>query len=148
MVLKKKKKSKDIVTKFVGCLTKKGKRGISQKIFSKTINIVCKSLKMKSGYLMKNIIRNLGVVVELRKVKIRRNNYLVPIPVNSARRNYITIKRILNAIKKNPLKTSLSYKLSKEFITIVRKKDSLSLNEKTEMLKEAYKNKSNMHFRW
>lgn len=147
MVLKK-KKSKDIATKFIGCLTKKGKKGISQKIFSKAVSDACKSLKVKSGYLMKNIVRNLGVVVELRKVRIRRNNFLVPIPVNSARRNYITIKRVLSATNKNLLKTSLSYKLSKEFITVVTKKDSLSLNEKTQMLKEAYKNKSNMHFRW
>jgi len=147
MVLKK-KKSKDIATKFVGCLTKKGKRGISQKIFSTAVISVCKSLKMKSGYLMRSVVRNLGVVVELRKVKIRRNSYLVPIPVNSARRNYITIKRVLSATTKNLLKTSLSYKLSKELITVVTKKDSLSLNEKSRMLKEAYKNKSNMHFRW
>jgi ribosomal protein S7 len=147
MVLKK-KKNRDIATKFVGCLTKKGKRGISQKIFSKAVNSVCKSLKIKSGRLMKNIVRNLGVVVELRKVKIRRNNFLVPIPVNSARRNYITIKRVLNATNKNLLKTSLFYKLSKEFASVVIKKDSLSLNEKTQMLKEAYKNKSNMHYRW
>lgn len=147
MVLKK-KKNKDISTKFVGCLTKNGKRGIFQKIFSKSVRSVCKTLKVKSGYLMKNIVCNLGVVVELRKVKIRRNNFLVPIPVNSARRNYMTIKRVLNATNKNPLKTSLSYKLSKEFISVVVKKDSLSLNEKTQMLKEAYKNKSNMHYRW
>jgi ribosomal protein S7 len=97
---------------------------------------------------MKKIVQNLGVIVELRKVKIRRNNFLVPIPINSRRRNYTIIKRILNVIHKNILKTSLDNKLSKELISIITRKNSFSISEKDQMLKEAYKNKSNIHFRW
>jgi ribosomal protein S7 len=149
MVLKGKKiKNKNVATKFIGCLTKKGKKVTAQKLFSKSIQNTCKNLKIKSGILMKKIVQNLGVIVELRKVKIRRNTYLVPIPVNSQRRGYTIIKRILNATSKNLLKTALHNKLYKELISVAMRKDSSSIAEKTQMLKEAYKNKSNMHFRW
>jgi small subunit ribosomal protein S7 len=149
MVLKEKKiKNKNIATKFIGCLTKKGKKVVAQKIFNKSVENVSKTLNIKSGVLMKKIVQNLGVIVELRKVKIRRNNFLVPIPINSRRRNYTIIKRILNVIHKNILKTSLDNKLSKELISIITRKNSFSISEKDQMLKEAYKNKSNIHFRW
>ncbi len=147
-MVQKKKKNKNLAVKFLGCLTKKGKKSVFRRIFSNSVNVVCKTLKFKSGFLMKKVSRNLGTLVEIRKVRIRRNTYLVPVLVNSSRRNYLITKNILDSVNKNSLKIPLEVRLSKELITIVRKKNSTTLNEKVKTLKEAAKNKSNTHFRW
>jgi len=42
--------------------------------------------------ILQKVAYYLGVVVEIRSVRIRRNVHTVPVPVNASRRNYLIVQ--------------------------------------------------------
>jgi ribosomal protein S7 len=141
-------KLKNLKARFVGCLTKKGKKLFFEKVFSRILFKLAKKFNVKPKEIILKIKQRLNTFVETRSVKIRRNRFLVPIPVPRARRDYLIVKRILNTINRDKTKESLEKKLWKELIIIYKKTNSKSSQERKKTIIEASKNRSNSHFRW
>lgn len=142
------KKHSNIYRKIVGCFTKKGKKVKTKNILSKSLITVSKTLGVKSIDVLKKFTNSLGVIIDLRTVKIRRNTFTVPVPVNSNRRNYLIAKKISKVVEENNSNQCLEKKLSQEFLNILRNKNSKSLQQRDLIVKDAVKNKSNLHYRW
>ncbi len=142
------KKTNNIYTKLVGYFTKNGKKVKSKAIIHRALTNVSKSLDLKAIDILKKVTQSLGVIVELRTVRIRRNVFTVPVPVNSSRRNYLIVKKISKAISDNKSHINLEKKLTQEMINILKNKNAKSVAERDFILKEASKNKSNSHYRW
>ncbi len=142
------KKENNIYTKLIGCFTKNGKKSKSTSIILKALFNVSKSLDLKAVTVIKKIVRSLSVLVEIRTVKIRRNVFTVPLPVNSSRRDYLIVKKISKAISENKSHINFEKKLTQEIINILKNKNSKSVLDRDNVVKEAAKNKSNAHYRW
>lgn len=142
------KKQSNIYGKIIGCFTKKGKKVKAKNILSKSLVNVSKILGVKSIDVLKKFTNSLGVIIDLRTVKIRRNTFTVPVPVNSNRRNYLIAKKISKVVEENSSNQCLEKKLSQEFLNILRNKNSKSLQQRDLTVKDAVKNKSNLHYRW
>lgn len=142
------RKQSNIYKKMIGCFTKKGKKVKAKNIFSKSLVNVSKALSVKSIDILKKFTNSLGVIVDLRTVKIRRNTFTVPVPVNSNRRNYLIVKKISKVVDENNSNQCLEKKLSQEFLNLLRNKNSKSLQQRDLIVKDALKNKSNLHYRW
>jgi len=142
------KKANNIYTKLVGYFTKNGKKAKSKAIIVQALSNASRSLDLKAIDILKKMTKSLGVIVDLRTVRIRRNVFTVPVPVNSSRRNYLIVKKISKAISENKSHISLEKKLTQEFINILKNKNAKSVLERDFVLKEAAKNKSNSHYRW
>ncbi|HND46130.1 MAG TPA: hypothetical protein PLC61_07025 [Chitinophagales bacterium] len=142
------KKANNIYTKLIGYFTKNGKKSKSKTIIIEALSNASRSLDLKAIDVLKKVTQSLGVIVDLRTVRIRRNVFTVPVPVNSSRRNYLIVKKISKAISENKAHLSLEKKLTQEIINIVKNKNSKSVLERDFVLKEAAKNKSNSHYRW
>jgi ribosomal protein S7 len=142
------KKVNNIYTKLVGYFTKNGKKGKSKIIIINALTNASKVLDLKAIDILKRITSSLGVIVDLRTVRIRRNVFTVPVPVNSSRRNYLIIKKISKAISENKSHINLEKKLTQEIVNIIKNKNAKSVFERDIVLKEAVKNKSNLHYRW
>lgn len=132
----------------IGCFTKKGKKVKAKNILAKSLMTVSKTLGVKSIDVLKKFTNSLGVIIDLRTVKIRRNTFTVPVPVNSNRRNYLIAKKISKVVEENKSNQSLEKKLSQEFLNVLRNKNSKSLQQRDLTVKDAVKNKSNLHYRW
>jgi len=145
----KNKKQNNIYTKLVGYFTKNGKKNKSASIIIKALTNASTSGDDKSIGILQKIAFYLGVVVEIRSLRMRRNVYTVPVPVNASRRNYLIVKKlskVLNASGDSLISTEA--KLTQELLGLLKSKTSKSVAERDLVLVEAEKNKSNTHFRW
>lgn len=99
--------------------------------------------------ILQKVAYYLGVVVEIRSVRIRRNVHTVPVPVNASRRNYLIVQKlskVLNASGDSRISTEA--KLTQELLGLLKSKTSKSVAERDLVLVQAEKNKSNTHYRW
>lgn len=147
MVLKKKNQN-NIYNKLIGCLNKNGKKTISEKIVFKILEEVSFSLNIKTVDILKILLSRIGMVVELKTVRLRKNVFKIPIPVQNGRRNYLVVKSLLDTIATNSSNQSLKDKLVQEILSIINYKGSKTLSFRSSIIKESFKNKSNVHFRW
>ncbi len=145
----KNKKQNNIYTKLVGYFTKNGKKNRSTSIIIKALTNASISLDDKSMEILQKVAYYLGVVVEIRSVRIRRNVFTVPVPVNASRRNYLIVQKlskVLNASGDSRISTEA--KLTQELLGLLKSKTSKSVAERDLVLVQAEKNKSNTHYRW
>jgi len=142
------KKNYNIHTKLIGCLTKNGKKTKSKVNVVNSFRSVCQSSGVLVNDVLHKIAEALGTIVELRTVRIRKNVFIVPIPVNSNRRNYLIVKKITNIVFANKDRIKLETKLAREFVNIMNNKNSKAVIERKKVLEDAFKNKGNLHFRW
>jgi small subunit ribosomal protein S7 len=144
----KKKNQNSIYNKLIGCLIKNGKKLVSEKIVFEVLEEVSSSSNIKIVNVIKFLVIRLGMSVELKTVRLRKNVFKVPIPVQSNRRNYLVIKNLLDIVNGNSSNQSIKVKLVQEILNIINNKNSKSLIVRSSIVKEAFKNKSNVHYRW
>jgi ribosomal protein S7 len=142
------KKNSNIYDVLLGCITKQGKRTTAKNILNEVFTKVSINTKKPSSYIMKTIIAKLDSIIEVKSVKIRKNTFLVPTPVNSKRRNYLIVKKILQSVKEDSTNRPIAQKISEEIVNIVTQKSSKSLSKKILITKQAVTNRANTHYRW
>jgi ribosomal protein S7 len=141
-------KSKTLYKKFLGFLIKKGNLVSAKRILDNTFFLVSK----KTGYSMElallKLFLTLNSFVEVKKVRIRRRSFLVPFSVNLKRRSYLIVKWLMEAVKEDTKKDSLSNKLSAEIIRVLSGSSTKSKKLKSLNISQAIANRSNIHYRW
>lgn len=147
-MVQKKKNQSNIHNKLVGCLIKNGKKSLSEKIVFEILEEISLSLNLKVIDVIKILVIRIGTVVELKTVRLRKNVFKIPSPVQSARRNYLVVKSLLNAINITSSNQSVKNKLIQEILSVINNKGSKILTTRSNIIKEAFKNKSNLHYRW
>jgi ribosomal protein S7 len=141
------KSSKTIYTNLLGCLTKNGKKIKATKLLNTALRETSKLLQIPITRIFIRLARSNGMLIELKKVRRRRNIHLVPFPVNSSRRYYLLSKQIIDAVNRNKKKTKTFLKLTNELSSILGKHNNL-LDKKKQYINEILSNRSNTHFRW
>lgn len=126
-------------SKFIGCLTKKGKKGHSEKLFLRSAKYMLKRTKKSHNTLLRLALKNAFTPIAQLRVKKRRNTIYVPFAVKRGRRVSYIIRTV---IKNLPLET-----LSNEILLLSENKGSIKTYIKT-LNKKAFNNKTSLHFRW
>ena len=142
------KKSFHLYNKFVGFITKKGKKPKAKFIFDSALFSVTQKLKIPLNKLLLKIFLKLNSYIEIKTIKIRKTAHLVPFPTNYKRRIYLVIKWIVTAAIEDKRKLNFSKKLSLEIFNLIKNKSSKALKIKKKNFSQALINKSNLHFRW
>ncbi len=137
-----------IYNKFLGALTKNGKKAVVKKILDTALKNVSKKTKKSINLILYEVIYNLTTKVEIKRVKFRRGSHLIPFLISRSRQIYLALKWIISSIKNDKRKVSTVEKLSVELYRIVKKIPSGSLTAKNLNNSQAYLNRSNAHFRW
>jgi small subunit ribosomal protein S7 len=143
-----KTKIENLYNKFLGFLTKKGKKLCAERLLERALILVLKKVKRKKSIVFLRLFLKLNTFVEVKKVKIRNRSYIVPFSLSLKRRYYLVIKWLLLSIKENKEKISTSKKLASEVLTTLTKPKSKTLILKRTNNKKAFFNRSNFHFRW
>ena len=142
------KKRFHLYNKFVGFITKNGKKPKAKFIFDSALFSVTQKLKLPLNKLLLKIFLKLNSYIEIKTIKIRKTAHLVPFPTNYKRRIYLVIKWIVTAALEDKRKLNFSKKLSLEIFNLIKNKSSKALKIKKKNFSQALINKSNLHFRW
>jgi len=117
------KNYKTIEEILVGSLVKKGKKQLSVNIVDKAFTNASEKLNLGMTEILMKITLRLGLIVELRTIRIRRNSHNVPFVANTKRRNYLIVKKLLKAVKLDVTKRPFVDKLTDQIIeTVIKKK--------------------------
>jgi ribosomal protein S7 len=142
------KKSKDIYSKFLGSLTKNGKKTVAKKLLDFSFIKVSKKENIPAHLILSKALLKLNFFLEIKKIKIRKNTHLVPFPLTTRRQDFLKVKWLLESAKEDSRKINLSDKIATEVTHILLNEKSKSLFKKNFVNKEALSNRSNVHFRW
>jgi small subunit ribosomal protein S7 len=140
--------SKNLYSKFLGFLIKKGKKNVAKKTLDQAFNEVSIKTGFSLHFLLLKVFSKLNTFVEVRKIRIRRRSYIVPFSINTKRRSYLAIKWLVSAIAQDNRKVSMTEKLSNEIYKIVTDSPCKSLKTKEFNNSQAISNRSNIHYRW
>jgi ribosomal protein S7 len=149
LLIVKKKIVNILYKKFVGLLNKAGFKSKAKNILNFALLNASKKLKITPKILLLNIFLKLNTYLEIKNFFLRKRVVFVPFYVTSYnRRTFLIVKWILCASNMNLQRVSFSKKLSLEFISLLTNKNSKSINFKLINIKQALKNRSNIHYRW
>lgn len=133
----------------VGCLIKNGKKFKAQSIVDNALDHVSLSLKTKPITILHKLGKKLGYLIELKKVKIKRNVYFVPFPVRKERRRFLFSKELLDnsATKSGAKKLNTKERLTGQMLSFLVKRGT-NFNKRDSRFKQILAARSNSHFRW
>jgi ribosomal protein S7 len=147
----KKKTNKNFIlyNKFIGLITKKGKKSTSVKIVHNALFKVSVQINIPIQIIFIQIFIKLNSFVETKKVNIKQTSYIVPFGITFERRCYLIAKWLLSSLERNRQKISSSEKLSIEILNLLQNETlSKAYVTKKQTIKESSGNRSNIHYRW
>jgi len=144
----KKYQHKNLYSKFLGFLIKKGNKISARNILNNAFLVVSKKTGLSLHILLLKIFLKLNTFVEVKRVRVQRSSHLVPFSIRLKRRSYLIIKWLMQAIKEDNRKISMSEKLAFEISNTIKKSPSRSVKIRNLNISQALSNRSNIHYRW
>jgi ribosomal protein S7 len=140
--------NKNLYNKFLGFLIKKGNKISARSILNTSFLTVSKKTGLPLHILLLKIFLKLNSFVEVKKVQVQRSSHLVPFSIRLKRRSYLIIKWLMQAVKEDSRKISMSQKLSSEILHTIKKNTSSFVKIGNFNNSQALSNRSNIHYRW
>lgn len=135
-----------MVTHFVSCLLKNGKRSTAERIFYSALEMA-ESKGDESGLeLFQKALNNVKPVVEVRSRRVGGATYQVPVEVRGERRTALAIRWLIGFAKARNEK-SMADRLAAEIVAAANN-EGAAIKKKEDTHKMAEANKAFAHFRW
>ena len=135
-----------LVSKFINCLMKDGKKSVSERIFYAGMEKVRERSKEDPLTLFKKAVENCKPVVEVKSRRVGGANYQVPIEVASNRRVSLAIRWLINYATARSEK-SMAEKLSAEILEASASRGA-AIKKREDVHRMAEANKAFAHYRW
>lgn len=142
------KNNKNLYDKFLGFLVKKGNKISAKLLLNEAFFKVSKKTGLSLSRILLKLFLKLNSFVEVKRIRVRRSSHLVPFSIRLKRRYYLTIKWLLQAVKEDTRKVSMSEKLFLEIANTIKKVPSRSVKLRNLNISQALANRSNIHYRW
>ena len=127
------------ISKFINYLLKEGKKGIAEKIFYTSLDIVQEKTKKDPVDIFKKALNNAAPHVEVKSRRIGGATYQVPIEVPSNRQFYLSSHWIIESAK-NKSGTNMSNRLANEIIAASNNEgNAIKKKDDTNRMAEALK---------
>lgn len=141
-------KNFNIYTKLISFVFKNGKKWSWEQKFANIFDSLSKKLQYTKSALLLKIFMRLFTRVEVKKVKARKRSTLIPVFIKLKRSLFLALKWIFIAAKKKIGSDSFQNKIFLEILQILVHKSCFSLQKCEENNILAFKNRSNLHYRW
>ncbi|MFQ5452648.1 MAG: 30S ribosomal protein S7 [Candidatus Zixiibacteriota bacterium] len=135
-----------LITQFISCLLKKGKRSVAEKSFYSALDNMEKKTGQKGLELFHKAVNNVKPVLEVRSRRVGGATYQVPVEVRPSRRTALAIRWLIGFASSRSGHT-MAEKLAGEFIA-ASNNEGASIKKKEDTHKMAEANKAFAHFRW
>lgn len=141
-----------LVTKFVACMMKHGKKSCAEKQMYGALKIIEEKGPQNFGgagssvEVFKFAVENVKPLLEVKSRRVGGSNYQVPIEVRPERREALAIRWLIEFSRKRSGK-SMMEKLSAELMDAAQKRGS-AIKRREDVHKMADANKAFAHYRW
>lgn len=137
-----------LYNKFLLFIFRVGKKNIWEQKFSSIFDLLSLKLHYSKSLLLLKIFIRLFTRVEVKKVKARKRITHIPFFIKLPRSIFLALKWVFLASIKKKGHISFKTKLFTELLQILTQKSSFSLQKVEENNIMAFKNRSNIHYRW
>jgi len=135
-----------IVTKFMNCVMKRGKKSVAEKIVYGAFEIIADKTKLDPLEVFKTALENVRPLVKVMSRRVGGSNYQIPTEVNDKNGRAIAFRWIISYARARSEKT-MRDKLAGELMAAYKKEgNSIKKREDTHKMAEA--NKAFAHLRW
>ncbi|MEA1980199.1 MAG: 30S ribosomal protein S7 [candidate division Zixibacteria bacterium] len=136
-----------LISQFVSCMMKSGKRSTAEKILYDAIDGIAVKTPDENGLEMfHKAVNNVKPVLEVKSRRVGGATYQVPVEVRAGRRTALAIRWLISYATARNGKT-MAEKLSSEFLSAINNEGgAIKKREDTHKMAEA--NKAFAHFKW
>jgi small subunit ribosomal protein S7 len=135
-----------LVTKFINCMMYSGKKGVSESMFYKAMDILEQKSKKDPVEVFMKALDNVQPVVEVKSRRVGGATYQVPIEIRPDRRQALGIRWIITYSRSRSEKT-MYQKLAAELMDAFNN-TGLSIKKKEDTHKMAEANKAFSHYKF
>jgi len=135
----------ELITKFINCLMKSGKKSVAEKILYGTIKYIDEK-GMNGKETLFKAIENVKPTLEVKSRRVGGATYQVPVEIRPDRRQALAIRWIIDYSRERAGK-SMMEKLSAELLDAANNTGA-SIKKKIDTHKMAEANKAFAHYKW
>ena len=136
-----------LVTKFVNCLMSQGKKSTAQGIFYGAMDVIKDKTKDDPVKTLKKAIDNVKPLLEVKSRRVGGATYQVPVEVNPARRQSLSIRWIISYASQRASEKRMLEQLANEVLDAANNRGG-AVKKKEDTHKMAEANKAFAHYRW
>lgn len=134
-----------LVTKFVNCMMKHGKKSAAEKAFYGAMEVISEQ-GVDPLETFKSAVENAKPMLEVKSRRVGGSNYQVPIEIRPDRRQALAIRWLIDFSRKRPGK-SMRERLAAELVDAANKRGA-TIKRREDVHKMADANKAFAHYRW
>jgi len=135
-----------LVTKFLNCVMRDGKKSTAESILYGAFDIMQDKTKESPLKLFEKAVDNVRPLIEVKSRRVGGSTYQVPTEIRPSRRTALGIRWIIGFARKRPEK-GMAKKLASEFMDAANGRGA-SVKKREDTHKMAEANKAFAHFRW
>ena len=136
-----------LVTNFVNCLFRQGKKSTGERIFYSALDTIKERTGNDGLEVFEKAVDNVKPSLEVKSRRVGGSNYQVPIEVNPSRRLSLSIRWLSSYARARSDGKTMKEKLANEFLDASNLRGgSVKKREDTHRMAEA--NKAFAHYRW
>jgi small subunit ribosomal protein S7 len=135
-----------LVSRFVSCIMRDGKKSTAETILYDAFDIIEEKMKEAPLEVFEKAVGNVKPQIEVKSRRVGGSTYQVPTEIRPSRRTALAIRWILTFSRKRSEK-SMASKLAAELMDAAQDRGS-SVKKKEDTHKMAEANKAFAHYRW
>jgi small subunit ribosomal protein S7 len=135
-----------LVTKFINCLMRDGKRSTAESILYTAFDVIAEKGNSAPLKLFEQAVENVRPMIEVKSRRVGGSTYQVPTEIRPSRRTALGIRWIIGFARKRN-ETDMARKLAAELLDAASNRGA-SAKKKEDTHKMAEANKAFAHFRW
>jgi small subunit ribosomal protein S7 len=135
-----------LVAKFINCMTREGKKSVSESIMYKAFDIIELKTKEPPLKVFEKAMENVQPAIEVKSRRVGGSTYQVPLEVRPPRRRALAIRWLIS-FARNRSEKSMAEKLAGELMDAASKRGS-TIKKREDTHKMADANKAFAHYRW
>ncbi len=136
----------EVVTKFINCMMKHGKKPAAEKAFYGAMKKLEAQGQQSPVETFRTALDNVRPMLEVKSRRVGGSNYQVPVEVRPERRQALAIRWIIEFARQRPGR-GMEDRLAGEILDAANKRGS-SIKRREDVHKMAEANKAFAHYRW
>jgi small subunit ribosomal protein S7 len=140
------KYNSDLVSRFINCIMRDGKKSVAQSILYDAFDVISDKTGESPLKVFEKAMENVKPQIEVKSRRVGGSTYQVPTEIRSTRKTALTIRWIINFAATRSEK-GMARKLAGEFMDAAQERGgAVKKREDTHKMAEA--NKAFAHYRW
>ena len=135
-----------VISKFINCLMRDGKRSVAESIFYQALDHIQAKIGRDALEVFKEALENVRPSLEVRSRRVGGATYQVPVDVRPDRALTLSIRWLIDASRKRSEKT-MRDRLANEILDAINNRGT-SIKKREDTHKMAEANRAFAHYRW